>query len=169
MTHPTDSKPKPESHPEGSQVNRLQRLSYLLDQSIPIPGTGYRIGLDPILGLFPAWGDAAGAVLSVYIVVNALQLGVSKPVLLKMLSNILLETLVGVVPVLGDIFDATWKANLRNMRLLEAHLDSSSPGLRKPVNPLVLVSVVVVLVLVLGAGIVLSLWLLGWAIANLLN
>jgi hypothetical protein len=169
MTNPTDSKPKPASHPDASQVNRLQRLSYLLDQSIPIPGTGYRIGLDPILGLFPAWGDAAGAVLSVYIVVNALQLGVSKSVLLKMLSNILLETLVGVVPVLGDIFDATWKANLRNMRLLEAHLDSSSPVSRKPVNPLLLVSVVVGLVLILVAGIVFSLWLLGWAISNLLN
>lgn len=169
MTNPTDAKPKPASHREASQVNRLQRLSYLLDQSIPIPGTGYRIGLDPILGLFPAWGDAAGAVLSVYIVVNALQLGVSKPILLKMLSNILLETLVGVVPVLGDIFDATWKANLRNMQLLEAHLDSPSLGPRKPVNPLLLVSVVVVLVLVLVAGIVFSLWLLGWAIAQLLN
>lgn len=148
-------------------MNRLQRLSYLLDQSIPIPGTGYRIGLDPILGLFPAWGDAAGAVLSVYIVVNALQLGISKSVLLKMLSNILLETVVGVVPVLGDIFDATWKANLRNMRLLEAHLDSPAP--RKPVNPLVLAAVVVVLVLILLAGIVFSIWLLGWAISSLLN
>jgi hypothetical protein len=169
MSNPTDSKPKPTSDPDANQVNRLQRLSYLLDQSIPIPGTGYRIGLDPILGLFPAWGDAAGAVLSVYIVVNALQLGVSKSVLLKMLSNILLETLVGVVPVLGDIFDATWKANLRNMQLLETHLDSPSLGPRKPVNPLVLVSVVVVLVLVLVAGIVVSLWLLGWVLSSLLN
>ncbi|MFP4221049.1 MAG: DUF4112 domain-containing protein [Phormidium sp.] len=169
MTNPIDSTPKPASHREANQVNRLQRLSYLLDQSIPIPGTGYRIGLDPILGLFPAWGDAAGAVLSVYIVVNALQLGISKSVLLKMLSNILLETVVGVVPVFGDIFDATWKANLRNMRLLEAHLDSPSPGPRKPVNPLVLAVVVVVLVLVLVAGIVGSLWLLGWALSSLLN
>lgn len=105
-----------------TRLRRLRSLSRLLDNAIVIPGTGYRIGLDPIIGLIPGGGDTAGLVLSSYIVLEAARLGASKSLLGQMAFNILLETLVGTVPVVGDIFDATWKANARNIEILETEL-----------------------------------------------
>ena len=102
-------------------VKHLRRLARLLDSAIPLPG-GFRIGLDGILGLIPGVGDALGASLSTYIVVQAARLGASPMQLLRMMMNVLLETLMGTIPVLGDLFDFAWKANERNMALLEAQL-----------------------------------------------
>lgn len=96
---------------------RLKRLAYFLDEWIPLPG-GYRIGLDGLLGLIPGVGDWAGAALSSYIIWEAARMGASKRILLRMVGNVAVETAVGVVPVLGDIFDFAWKANSRNLRLL---------------------------------------------------
>ena len=102
-------------------VKHLRRLARLLDSAIPLPG-GFRIGLDGILGLIPGVGDALGASLSTYIVVQAARLGASPVQLVRMMLNVLLETLIGTIPVLGDLFDFAWKANERNMVLLEAQL-----------------------------------------------
>lgn len=110
------------------EVKHLRRLSRLLDSAIPLPG-GFRIGLDGILGLVPGVGDALGASLSAYIVVQAARIGASPVTLLRMISNVLVETLAGAVPVLGDLFDFAWKANERNMTLLEAQLQRApAPG-----------------------------------------
>ena len=106
-------------------LEQLRRLSRLLDTSIPLPG-GMRIGWDAVLGLIPGFGDGAGAVLSSFIVVQAARLGASRTVLLRMVGNVAVEALVGAVPFLGDVFDAAFKANVRNVRLLEQHL--ASPG-----------------------------------------
>ena len=144
MTHSTDSRPTDNLKYDRRIVNRLHRVSYILDNSIPIPGTGYRIGINPILGLVPVWGDVAGAILSGYIILNAVKLGVSRKVLLTMIYNILAETIIGVIPVLGNIFDATWKGNIRNMRLLEGYIGSPSPGRT--------VSLKFVLLVVFGGG-----------------
>ena len=103
------------------EVKHLRRLARLLDSAIPLPG-GFRIGLDGMLGLIPGVGDAVGASLSTYIVVQAARLGASPVQLLRMMLNVLLETLIGTIPVLGDLFDFAWKANERNMALLEAQL-----------------------------------------------
>lgn len=108
-------------------MERLRRLSFILDNAIRIPGTRYRIGLDPLLGLIPGGGDAAGLILSAFIVLEAAQMGASKPALGTMAFNILLETLAGTVPGIGDLFDATWKSNVRNIALLEQHLDLELP------------------------------------------
>lgn len=105
-------------------VKHLRRLSWLLDSSIPLPG-GFRVGLDGILGLVPGVGDALGASLSTYIVVQAARLGASPVQLLRMMMNILLESLVGTIPVLGDLFDFAWKSNQRNMRLLDVQLQNT--------------------------------------------
>lgn len=164
MTSPLDSPQTEDVDYDLPTVNRLRRLSYILDNSIPVPGTGYRIGIDPLLGLVPVWGDVAGAILSAYIVVNALKLGISRKVLLTMIYNILAETIIGVVPVLGNIFDATWKANMRNMRLLEGYIGSPSPGRKVSLGFVLLVVLGGLLLLV--AGLVLMVLLLGWLIGQ---
>lgn len=112
-----------------SQAHRLKRLrsfSRLLDSAIPLPG-GYRIGLDGLLGLIPGFGDAAGGVAASYIIIEAAYLGASRATLLHMLFNVLLEAMVGLIPVLGDLFDFVWKANEKNLSLLEKQLQSPRP------------------------------------------
>ncbi len=120
-------------HPKLASIQRLRKLSRVLDNAIAIPGTSFRIGLDPILGLIPGAGDFIGTALSAYIVIEAARLGIPRAALGKMVSNILLESLVGTIPVLGDWFDFAWKANTKNMELLEAHLGVS---LEEKTNPL---------------------------------
>ena len=102
-------------------VARLQRLACLWDAAIRLPG-GVAIGLDPLIGLVPGVGDAAGALVSGYIVLEAARLGVPAPTLLRMLANIGIDALVGAVPVLGDLFDIGWKSNLKNVALIEQHV-----------------------------------------------
>lgn len=116
--------PKPLAERRQTTLRSLRSLSYLLDNAIPIPGTSYRIGLDPLLGLLPAAGDYVGAALSAYLVLQAARLGTPKATLARMVLNILLETVVGSLPVVGDLFDAAWKANAKNLALLEIHVDS---------------------------------------------
>lgn len=122
------SQPPPKRVPSvvnsrNTSLQRLRQLSHVLDNAIPIPGTGYRIGLDPLLGLLPGAGDTVAGALSAYIVVEAARMGVPREILLRMASNIVLEVVLGSVPMLGDVFDATWKANARNIALLETHVD----------------------------------------------
>jgi hypothetical protein len=104
-------------------LERLRRLGILLDNSIRVPGTDFRFGLDTVIGLVPGLGDLAGAALSLYIILEAARLGVPKPLLARMGSNVALDMLVGAVPVLGDLFDAGFKANMRNLALVEQHVD----------------------------------------------
>ena len=87
-----------------------------------MPGTSFRFGLDPILGLVPGVGDVAGAALSAAIIAAAVRHGVSRFTLARMAGNVALDASLGVVPVVGDLFDAAWKANRRNLDLLEQHL-----------------------------------------------
>ncbi len=102
---------------------RLNKLAWLLDNSIPLPGTGFRIGLDGLLGLLPGVGDTVGALLSSYILTEAGKLGAPRSVLLKMALNVAVDAIFGAIPFFGDLFDFTRKANLRNVRLLESYLE----------------------------------------------
>jgi hypothetical protein len=102
---------------------RLRRLAWLLDSSIPVPGTGWSVGVDALIGLVPFVGDFAGVLLSSYILVEAARLGAGRAVLLRMALNIAIEGVAGVVPFFGDVFDAAFKANQRNVRLLDAWLE----------------------------------------------
>lgn len=108
---------------------RVRKLAHVLDNSIPLPG-GFRIGWDAVLGLIPGVGDSVGAVVSAYIVMRAYQFGAPKEVLARMVGNVALEALVGAVPFIGDLFDAAWKANARNVALLERHLASPTRARR---------------------------------------
>ena len=112
------------AYPPNLRLERVRFLANLLDTCITLPG-GYRIGLDPILGLIPVVGDIIGAGLSLYLVREAAKLGIPRWIMLRMIANVGVEALIGFVPVLGDIFDAAFKANMRNLRLLELHY---SPG-----------------------------------------
>jgi hypothetical protein len=112
--------------PPNPRLARMRFLSKLLDNSIPLPG-GYRIGLDPIIGLVPAVGDFFASLLSVWIIFDASRLGLQKRILARMALNVIIESMAGAIPILGDLFDAAWKANARNMQLVEKHY---SPALR---------------------------------------
>jgi hypothetical protein len=102
---------------------RLRRIAWVLDDLVRVPGTSRRIGLDPVLGLFPGGGDIAGGALSAYIVIAAARLGAPSSVIVRMGWNIVVDTLLGAVPLLGDLFDAGWKANRRNVALLDSYLE----------------------------------------------
>lgn len=114
------SAPSPIADPPALQNARS--LAKLLDAAVAVPGTRFRVGLDPLLGLVPGFGDLAGVVLSISILFSAARLGVPRASLLRMGANIGLEALVGTVPLLGDLFDAGWRANTRNVRLIEEHV-----------------------------------------------
>ena len=106
------------------RLKRLHQLSRLLDNIITIPGTQVGIGLDPIIGLLPIGGDALGLIFSFYIIIEAAQLGVPAATLGRMVMNVIVDSLVGAIPMLGDLFDFAWKANNYNIILLEEALKS---------------------------------------------
>lgn len=110
---------------------RLSWLAWLLDSSIPIPGTRLTIGLDALIGLVPFLGDLVGVLLSSYILGEAARLGAPRTLLWRMAFNVGVEGVVGVVPFAGDVFDAAWKANQRNVRLLDAWLDQPHKARRQ--------------------------------------
>ncbi|MEI8652472.1 DUF4112 domain-containing protein [Pseudoalteromonas sp. Hal273] len=103
-------------------IARLERFSKLTDSSIGIPFTKFNIGLEAVIGLIPVIGDAAGLILSSYVLIEAQRLGVSKRIKTKMIINMLIDFVGGLVPFFGDIFDAFFKANTRNTQLLKKHL-----------------------------------------------
>lgn len=112
------------------QLNRIRRLSRLMDAAFRIPGIGVKVGLDPIIGLVPGMGDLIATVISAYIILQAAQFQLPTSTLTKMVRNVVLEFFVGMIPLLGDIFDAFFKSNVRNLALLEAHLTANSPDLK---------------------------------------
>jgi hypothetical protein len=103
-------------------LKRLRQMSRLLDNIVTIPGTQVGIGLDPIIGLIPIGGDFLGVMLSSYIILEAARLGASRATLGRMVLNIIVDGLVGSIPLLGDFFDFAWTANTHNIKLLEEHL-----------------------------------------------
>jgi hypothetical protein len=108
----------PRDAPE--RLQRLRGLAWLLDNALPLPG-GFRVGIDPLIGLIPGLGDALGALFSAYVINEARYLGAPRRLLARMMINVLIETVVGAIPFAGDIFDAAFKANARNVALLERH------------------------------------------------
>ena len=100
----------------------LETLSFILDQAIRIPGTNIRFGLDPIISMLaPVAGDAVSALLSVYIVIASVRYGLPKGVIARMVFNVGVDYLIGTVPAAGDLFDFAWKANKKNVELLDRH------------------------------------------------
>ncbi|MDQ2695940.1 MAG: DUF4112 domain-containing protein [Pseudomonadota bacterium] len=109
-------------HLDSRSRERLAKLAYLLDDWFRIPGTDWRMGLDGLLGLIPGVGDGVTTALSAYIVLEAQRLGVPRHVLGRMLWNVAVDGVLGTVPLVGDIFDIRWKANRKNIELLNRHM-----------------------------------------------
>lgn len=107
-------------------VDRIRLVARLLDEAVRIPGTDYRIGVDPIVGVAPGSGDAITGLASLYIVAESARLGVSPQTLLKMLVNVSIDVGGGSIPVVGTVFDAVWKSNKRNVELLVDELDAQA-------------------------------------------
>jgi len=107
--------------PDPRGLESLRRWARIFDSAFRIPGTQITFGLDPILGLVPGLGDVASPVFSLFFVWHGFRLGVPKVVLARMVLNVLIDTGVGVIPVVGDLFDFGWKANAWNLALLERH------------------------------------------------
>ena len=142
-----------------ARTRRVRTVARLLDNAISIPGTSWKIGLDPIIGLIPGVGDMVGAVLSGYIVLEAVRAEVPTFTLARMLVNVGIDTLLGAVPGVGDVFDAAWKSNAMNVALLESHLVATGGAPPKRRNVIgVMVLALLVLVLIVGAGVALGIF-----------
>lgn len=150
-------------------LKRLQKLAHLLDNALIIPGTSYRVGIDPLLGLIPAIGDYVGIILSSYIVWESAKLGASQTILFQMIINLIIDFFMGIFPVLGDFFDLTWKANHQNIILLENHL--KSPQTRKKTDKLFLFLMWIILIIfvIITTGITLLILNFFWSLLFPIN
>ena len=136
-----------------SRLRSVRALARLLDEAVRIPGTGIRVGLDAVLGLVPGIGDALGAGLSGWVIVVAARLGAPPSIIARMAGNAALDALAGSVPLLGDLFDIGWRANARNVALLERWLQQPTRARRSSI------AVVVVALLALAAIVVGVIWI----------
>lgn len=139
--------PAREFSADARPLTRARRLATLLDAAVRVPGTRIRVGLDALLGLVPGGGDVAGALLAGGVVLAAARLGAPVSVMARMLGNLAVDALLGTIPLAGDLFDVAWKANLRNVRLLEEHL-ADPAGARRGSRKVVVVAAAGVLLVV---------------------
>jgi len=127
-------------------LDHLRLITQIFDQAFAIPGTTWRFGLDALFGLVPGLGDIAGALVAVYAMRVARQLNAPPAIQLHMLSNIALDALVGMVPIAGDLFDFAFKAQTRNLALLEAHITMPQKAARRSRRGLLLMAVATIIV-----------------------
>lgn len=114
-------KARPIPNDQSPDLQWIQRMAALMDSRYLIPGTNIRFGIDPILSLFPVFGDLITFVISGALIYTMHQNGASRNVVIKMILNATLDTIVGAIPVVGTIFDIFYRANDRNVRLLKEH------------------------------------------------
>jgi len=148
----------------------LEMIARLMDDLFVIPGTSIRVGLDAILGLFPGFGDAATSLISFYIMDAARKHGVPRVTLVRMAGNVAVDFIAGAVPVVGDLFDVTWKANRKNVTLLQKHILATPTEQRKARRGdwLFVAGLVIALILLLVGCITVAVWVITW-IASLLT
>ena len=113
------------------RLKALRHMSELLDSAFVVPGTNYRFGLDPIIGLVPVIGDLASPLFTIAVLWQGRDLGIPKVVQLRMIFNAAIDALIGAIPIAGDLFDFAWKSNQMNLALLERHAYEEHPGERR--------------------------------------
>lgn len=158
-TNSEDSNAESNPNQETDVPERLETLSYLLDDAIPIPGTSYRIGIDPILGIIPIGGDALALVPSLYIVLEAAYMGLSTATIGRMLFNVFLDATIGSIPLIGTIFDAVWKANTRNLSLLRARARKPAPEIDKRFLVIAILAIGVSILVFTALMVLIALWI----------
>lgn len=121
MKKPPVIRLRPLTPQQQQRLDVIRRVSRMLDSGLVIPGTSIRYGLDPIMGLIPILGDFVSPLFAIGVLWQARDLGIPKVVQLRMIFNVAIDTLLGIVPVVGDVFDFAWKANDMNVALLERH------------------------------------------------
>ena len=161
----TDERRRSESVRPGDEQVAIPRyvdaLAWVLDDWVRIPVIGKRIGLDGAIGMVPGLGDGAGFVASSVIILSAVKQGVSRATITRMLGNVLVESLVGIVPFVGDVFDFVWKSNTKNVRLLRSDLADPNRTRRSSVAVLATsAAVLMALAIISVAALVVSIWLL---------
>jgi hypothetical protein len=144
------------------QKEWIKLLSRWLDDVLVVPGTNWRFGLDPIIGLIPLVGDLATTLISLYIIATAAQMQVPKSTLARMGLNIMIDSIVGAIPFVGNIFDFAWKANAKNAQLLERHANASSTERRQHNlwDWLFVAGMILTVVIVIVGSLTSTLWLL---------
>lgn len=143
-------------------MSSAREIARLLDTVFKLPGTNFRFGLDPILSLIPGVGDMVAGAFSAYLIWVGYRVGAPAAVLLQMALNVGLDALFGAVPLLGDVFDATFKANIRNLKLLENY--SSEPVSVSKRSKVVLIGALVIIAVALLAAVWLAIALIGWVL-----
>lgn len=129
----------------------VEFLAWLLDNSIPVPGTGRRFGIDAVVGFVPVVGDLFGGLMSLIVVWRGSRMGLPRIVVVRMLANAAVDLLVGAIPILGDAFDLWFKVNERNLRLIRRHLESPDASTRSDwLVVLGFVAIIVALVVCIG-------------------
>ena len=128
-------------------IEALRRFAQLLDSAFVVPGTSYRVGLDPIVGLIPGIGDLLSPLFAIALLWQARQLAVPRVVQLRMIGNVAIDALVGAIPLLGDLFDFAWKANTMNLALIERHAFEERPA---SIGDWAFVSAMIVLLMVIA-------------------
>lgn len=105
------------------KLNWAERVSYLMDEKFRIPGTNFRFGIDPLLNLIPVLGDISGFAVSIVLVLTMARHGLSRKVLILMFLNVILDSTIGAIPIIGHVFDFVYKSNSRNIRLLKEYYE----------------------------------------------
>ncbi len=147
-----------------TRLTALRRAAELLDSAFVVPGTNYRIGLDPIIGLIPMVGDLASPLFTIGLLWQAYDLGLPKVVQLRMIFNAAIDALIGAIPVAGDLFDFGWKSNQMNLALLERHAyEERRPGVA---DWLFVAAMIALLLAIAALPFVLAGWLLSWAASH---
>ena len=141
--------------PDDRALVALRKWAYLLDSAFQVPGTRMRFGLDPIVGLLPGAGDLVTGFFSVMILLHAVRLRIPKVVISRMVLNAGIDLLAGFVPILGDLFDAGYKANLKNLRLLERH---ARPGVKPVRSDYIFVGICIAILALIALIPIVMLW-----------
>ena len=154
-THPAS----PPAFDADDRLRWVERMAHLMDSQFQLPGTRFRFGLDPLLGLLPVVGDLSTMAVSVALLLTMLRHGASGAVAVRMALNILLDTVVGAVPILGNVFDFAYKSNERNVALLRRHYATGRhQGSGKGLVALLLLALLAVFALVAWGSLALLSW-----------
>lgn len=149
-----------------TRLAHLRQLANVLDTAIRVPGTNIRLGLDALLGLVPGVGDVTTGLAALFVILSAARMGVPAPVLARMIANVAIDTAIGTIPLLGDLFDVGWKANSRNVALAEGYIRAPEEERRRTerTTKLQLLGLVVLLVMVIVLGIIGAVAAVRWII-----